>query len=41
LPLDGAAPAVANAIAHATGLEITRVPITPEVLMELLEPVHA
>jgi CO/xanthine dehydrogenase Mo-binding subunit len=41
LPLDGTAPAVANAIAHATGLEITRVPVTPELLMEMLEPVHA
>ena len=41
LPLDGSAPAVANAIAHATGLEITRVPVTPEVLMEMLEPLHA
>jgi CO/xanthine dehydrogenase Mo-binding subunit len=41
LPLDGTAPAVANAISHATGANITRVPITPEVLSELLESVHA
>ena len=41
LPLDGTAPAIANAIAHAIGLNITRVPVTPEVLSELLEAVHA
>jgi len=40
LPLDGTAPAIANAIAHATGANITRVPITPEVLSELLAGVH-
>lgn len=41
LPLDGTAPAIANAIAHATGADVTRIPITPEVLMEMLEAVHA
>jgi CO/xanthine dehydrogenase Mo-binding subunit len=41
LPLDGTAPAIANAIAHATGANITRVPVTPEVLSELIESVHA
>jgi CO/xanthine dehydrogenase Mo-binding subunit len=41
LPLDGTAPAIANAIAHATGANITRVPVTPEVLGELLEDGHA
>src|SRR5215472_74795 len=41
LPLDGTAPAIANAIAHAIGLNITRVPVIPEVLSELLEAVHA
>jgi CO/xanthine dehydrogenase Mo-binding subunit len=41
LPLDGTAPAIANAIAHATGADITRIPVTPEVLMEMLESVHA
>jgi CO/xanthine dehydrogenase Mo-binding subunit len=41
LPLDGTAPAIANAISHATGADITRIPITPEVLMEMLESVHA
>jgi CO/xanthine dehydrogenase Mo-binding subunit len=41
LPLDGTAPAIANAIAHATGTNVARVPVTPEVLGELLESVHA
>jgi CO/xanthine dehydrogenase Mo-binding subunit len=41
LPLDGSAPAIANAISHATGVNVTRVPVTPEVLSELLEGVHA
>ena len=41
LPLDGTAPAIANAIAHATGADITRLPITPEMLMEMLDGVHA
>ena len=41
LPLDGTAPAIANAISHATGANITRVPVTPQVLSELLEGVHA
>lgn len=40
LPLDGTAPAIANAIAHATGADITRIPVTPEALMEMLETVH-
>jgi CO/xanthine dehydrogenase Mo-binding subunit len=37
LPLDGTAPAIVNAIEHATGASITRIPVTPEVLMEALE----
>jgi CO/xanthine dehydrogenase Mo-binding subunit len=41
LPLDGTAPAIANAVAHATGADVMRIPITPEVLMEILESVHA
>jgi CO/xanthine dehydrogenase Mo-binding subunit len=41
LPLDGTAPAIANAIASATGADITRIPITPEALLEILESVHA
>jgi CO/xanthine dehydrogenase Mo-binding subunit len=41
LPLDGTAPAIANAIAHATGADITRIPVTPEVLLAMLESAHA
>jgi CO/xanthine dehydrogenase Mo-binding subunit len=41
LPLDGTAPAIANAIANATGANVTRIPVTPEVLLEMLESVHA
>ena len=41
LPLDGTAPAIANAIAFATGVDIRRIPVTPEALMEMLETVHA
>ena len=41
LPLDGTAPAIANAIAHATGADVRQVPVTPEKLMEMLEGVHA
>lgn len=41
LPLDGTAPAIANAIANATSADVTRIPITPEVLLEMLESVHA
>lgn len=36
LPLDGTAPAIANAIAHATGVDVRKIPITPETLLELL-----
>jgi CO/xanthine dehydrogenase Mo-binding subunit len=36
LPLDGTAPAVANAVAHATGVDIRRIPVTPEALSEAL-----
>jgi CO/xanthine dehydrogenase Mo-binding subunit len=41
LPLDGTAPAIANAIANATGADVTHIPITPELLLEMLEGVHA
>jgi len=41
LPLDGTAPAIANAIAHATGVDVRRIPITAESLLEMLEAVHA
>ena len=36
LPLDGTAPAIANAIAQATGADLRQIPITPEVLLEML-----
>jgi len=41
LPLDGTAPAIANAIAHATGIDIRKIPVTPEALAGLMETVHA
>jgi CO/xanthine dehydrogenase Mo-binding subunit len=41
LPLDGTAPAIANAVSHATGVDVREIPMTPEKLMELLESVHA
>jgi len=41
LPLDGTAPAIANAIAHAIGVDIRQIPITPEKLIDMLESVHA
>jgi len=34
LPMDGPAPAIVNAIEHATGVSINRIPATPEALME-------
>jgi CO/xanthine dehydrogenase Mo-binding subunit len=37
LPMDGPAPAIANAVAHATGVDVRRVPCTPEMLAALLE----
>ena len=41
LPMDGPAPAIVNAIEQATGVSIARIPVTPEVLMEAIEAVHA
>jgi len=41
LPLDGTAPAIANAVANATGVDIREIPITPEKLIEKLDIVHA
>ena len=35
LPMDGPAPAIANAIAHATGVDVRRLPISPEALASL------
>jgi CO/xanthine dehydrogenase Mo-binding subunit len=41
LPMDGAAPAIVNAIEDAIGVSITRIPVTPEVLMEAMERARA
>jgi CO/xanthine dehydrogenase Mo-binding subunit len=38
LPIDGAAPAIVNAINHALGTRLDRIPALPEALMEALEP---
>jgi CO/xanthine dehydrogenase Mo-binding subunit len=37
LPMDGPAPAILNAVEHATGVAFDRVPLTPEAIMEVLE----
>ena len=36
LPMDGPAPAIFNAVANATGINVTRLPLTPERLMDLM-----
>ena len=36
LPMDGPAPAIANAIARATGTSPTAIPLTPERIMDLM-----
>jgi len=36
IPMDGLAPAIANAIAAATGRRINQIPITPEVIYQAL-----
>ena len=41
LPMDGVAPAIANAIEQAVGATITRIPMTPESLMDALETAAA
>jgi CO/xanthine dehydrogenase Mo-binding subunit len=38
LPMDGPAPAILNAVAHATGADPRVLPLTPESLMTLMEP---
>ncbi|MGZ8848293.1 MAG: xanthine dehydrogenase family protein molybdopterin-binding subunit, partial [Pyrinomonadaceae bacterium] len=35
LPMDGPAPAILNAIEHATGVSFNRIPLMPEAMMEL------
>src|SRR5581483_3133233 len=34
LPMDGPAPAIVNAVAHATGVRLRRIPLLPEALAE-------
>ncbi|MBD0369617.1 MAG: xanthine dehydrogenase family protein [Pyrinomonadaceae bacterium] len=41
LPMDGAAPAILNAIENATGLELNQIPLMPEQLMEAFRGEHA
>jgi CO/xanthine dehydrogenase Mo-binding subunit len=41
LPMDGPAPAIANAVSQAAGVDVTSIPITPEKLMALLEAAGA
>ena len=37
LPMDGPAPAIANAVANATGVDVRRIPLTPEAIAALHE----
>jgi CO/xanthine dehydrogenase Mo-binding subunit len=37
LPMDGPAPAILNAVHQAIGIDILRLPLTPELLAERLE----
>ena len=37
LPMDGPAPAIANAVAQATGIDVHRIPLTPEAIAALME----
>ena len=37
LPMDGAAPAILNAVQQATGVSAHRIPLTPELMMQLME----
>jgi len=39
--MDGAAPAIANAISYAMGVDIRTIPITPENILDLMEPARA
>jgi CO/xanthine dehydrogenase Mo-binding subunit len=40
LPMDGAAPAILNAIENATGLALNHIPLMPEELMEAFRSAH-
>ena len=39
LPMDGPAPAIVNAVHHATGIDVRRLPLTPEVMSALTRAV--
>ena len=39
LPMDGPAPAIVNAIENAIGIAINRIPVTPEVILQVMEQV--
>jgi CO/xanthine dehydrogenase Mo-binding subunit len=39
LPMDGPAPAIFNAVHHATGLDVRQLPLTPEVLSDVFASV--
>ena len=41
LPMDGPAPAIANAIENAIGLPIDRIPVLSESLLEIMDGVSA
>src|SRR4029434_6622346 len=41
LPMDGAAPAIANAVSCAMGIDVRSIPITPERVFELMEAARA
>jgi CO/xanthine dehydrogenase Mo-binding subunit len=41
LPMDGPAPAIANAISHALGADVRQIPATPERIAALLQVAHA
>ena len=40
LPMDGPAPAILNAVEHALGVAVTRIPLTPESVMAAMEAVR-
>jgi putative selenate reductase molybdopterin-binding subunit len=41
IPINGPAPAIANAVAHATGVRIREIPLTPERVLTALEEARA
>jgi putative selenate reductase molybdopterin-binding subunit len=41
IPINGPAPAIANAVAHATGVRIREIPLTPERVLAALEEARA